>query len=65
MINDKTYKIAAYADDLLFFLTQPHVSIPNLLQAFNVYGYISSLKINFAKSEAMNLTLSPNTLGIV
>lgn len=55
-IRDCTYKVAAYADDLLFFLSQPHVSIPNLLNAFKLFGYISNMKINYTKSEAFNST---------
>lgn len=50
----------AYAVDLLFFLTQLHTSIPNLLQAFTIYECISNLKIIHTKSEAMNLPLPSN-----
>lgn len=62
-VDDKIYKIAAYADDLLFFLTKPHTTIPNLMEEFTTYGFISNLKINYSKSEAMNLTLPENTLA--
>lgn len=57
------HKIAAYADDLLFIVTQPHTSIPNLLKDFEMFGYISNLKINFEKSEALNISLNPKQLG--
>lgn len=53
-----------YADDLLFFLAEPHLSIPNLLQAFEYYGYISNLKINYMKSEALNITFAPDALSV-
>lgn len=62
-IANRTYKTAAYADDLLFFLTKPHITIPNLLDEFAHYGYISNLKINYSKSEAMNVTLPDDALS--
>lgn len=31
-IQNQTYKIAAFADDMLLFLSDPHISIPNLIQ---------------------------------
>lgn len=61
-INSKIYKIAAYADDFLFFLTNPHISIPNLGKDFQYYGYVSNMKINYKKSEALNFTFLPNSL---
>lgn len=51
-------KIAAYADSLLFFITRPHVTLPNLLKAFDECGKLSNLKINLQKSEALNVSLS-------
>lgn len=34
----KEFKVAAYADDLLVFLTDPHISTPSLLKEFAIYG---------------------------
>lgn len=62
-LTDREFKVAAYADDLLFFLTEPHISIPSLMKEFSLYGYISNLKINFSKSEAMNITLPADKLN--
>ncbi|KAM5158282.1 protein transport protein Sec61 subunit gamma [Mantella aurantiaca] len=50
-------KIAAYADDMLFFITNPTISLPVLLSEFQVYNTISNLKINYSKSEALNISL--------
>lgn len=47
-----TYKISAYADDLLFFLTNPHTCFPCLMLEFNRYKTLVVLQINFFKSEA-------------
>lgn len=64
-MTKKEYKVTTYADDLLFFLTNPHISIPLSLKEFSLYGYISNLKINYAKSEAMNVTIPDNKLKTV
>lgn len=54
-MGETQQKIVAYADDMLFTLTNPVISLPNLLQEFESYGNISNLKINFNKSEAMGV----------
>lgn len=47
-VQNKEFKIAAYVDDLLFFLTSPVTSLPNLMKEFAHYGYVSNLKINYS-----------------
>lgn len=56
------HKISAYADDMLFTMTNPTVSMPNLIREFDTYGALFNLKIYFAKSEAMGITLEPCNL---
>ncbi|CAH2252889.1 Hypothetical predicted protein [Pelobates cultripes] len=56
------HQVAAYADDILFFLEQPRTSIPNLLEAFRKYNLVSNLKLNLSKSEAMPVTRAPKHL---
>uniref|UniRef100_A0A8C5PG93 Reverse transcriptase domain-containing protein n=1 Tax=Leptobrachium leishanense TaxID=445787 RepID=A0A8C5PG93_9ANUR len=51
------HRVAAFADDLLFFVTHPETTLPNLLKAFEVYGNLSNLKINFAKSFLLNVSM--------
>lgn len=60
-IGDNHYKLAAYADDVLLFLTDPIVTIPNLLKDFSLFKTLSNLQINFTKSKALNISL-PATL---
>lgn len=58
-VGNSYCKISAYADDLLFSLTNPRISLPYLLREFKIYGAISHLKINFSKSEAMGVAVPP------
>lgn len=57
-IGDKHCKMAAYADDILLFLTDPINTISNLLQDFALFKTISNLQINFSTSKALNVSLS-------
>lgn len=61
-IGQTQHKVSAYADDLMFSLTNPSISLPNLLREFATYGALSNLKINFAKSEAMGVGIPENQL---
>lgn len=54
VVGDSQQKIAAYADDMLFALTNPVISLPNLLQEFWTYGSLSNMKINFDKVSLHN-----------
>lgn len=62
-IKTKTceHKLAAYADDLIFFTTSPIVSLPSLLSELNRFGQLSNYKIYFSKSEAVAVELSTQT----
>uniref|UniRef100_A0A8C5LYI8 Reverse transcriptase domain-containing protein n=1 Tax=Leptobrachium leishanense TaxID=445787 RepID=A0A8C5LYI8_9ANUR len=55
VIGTTQHKIAAYADDLLFFVTNPRVSLPCILSTFKDYGVLSNLKINFGKSNILSI----------
>lgn len=56
-IRNKHYKVAVYADDILLFLSDPLITIPNLLQDFTLFQKLSNLQINFAKSTNTEQTL--------
>lgn len=51
------HKISAYADDLLLYISQPEISIPNILKALDTYGGLSGFKLNLGKSEALNISI--------
>lgn len=60
-IKKRTYKLAAFADDILLFLTEPLTTLPNLLKDFNTFKTLTNLQINFTKSNALNITISSET----
>lgn len=57
-----SYKFCMYADDVLLFLTNPHISIPNLLQTLSYFAGVSGLRVNVSKSIALPLGFSPTKL---
>lgn len=61
--DNTQYKLSVYADDLLFSLTNPTVSLPSLMKAFEIYDTLSNLKINFDKSAAMGVQIAPTLLA--
>lgn len=61
LLADSPVKVSEYAENLLFSLTLPHISLPNLLKEFEAYGALSSLKINFQESKTMGLAISPES----
>lgn len=47
------HKVAAYADDMLFSMTNPIISLLNLFREIELYSTIFYFKINLSKSEAL------------
>lgn len=39
---------------------QPHISLPSLMTEFETYGQLSNSSINFLKSVAMRIAISPS-----
>lgn len=56
-IKDIKYKTAIYADDLLIYVTNPIITIPNLIKEFKRFGELSNFKVNYDKSEVLNISL--------
>ena len=48
-------KVALYADDLLLFLSNLSLSLPNVLSTLEDFGIISGYKVNYDKSELFPL----------
>lgn len=56
-------KLSLYADDLLLYVTQPHITIPSILAEIERFGSFSNYKLNITKTEALNLSLSQSILA--
>lgn len=56
-VGGEEHKVAAYADDVLLYTTNPRISIPNILAIVKRFGEISNYKINLGKSEALNINI--------
>lgn len=50
------HKLSAYANDILFHVTDPLVLLLNLLVELNDYGQVSNFKINYTKSKIKPIT---------
>lgn len=58
-MRDHQYTIALYADDVILSLTQPEVSVPNLMEEIHFYSQLSGYKLNTATTEVLPLHLPP------
>lgn len=56
-VRSKEYKNAACADDIPLFLSDPLISLPNIIKDLESFGSLSNLKINYSKSYALNVTV--------
>lgn len=61
--QDYHHKVAAYADNLLFYITNPIISLPTLPQELHTYGALTNFKMNHKKkSVAISVCLDEHTL---
>lgn len=61
-ISDAQHKLALYADDLLLYITDPLTSLPSLYREFERFGQLSNFKVNYSKTEALNISYDDSTL---
>lgn len=54
-----------YADNVLLFLTNPLVTLPNLLQTFSVFARVSGLSVNVSKSVALPVGFTPSEIALL
>uniref|UniRef100_A0A8C5Q0C8 Reverse transcriptase domain-containing protein n=1 Tax=Leptobrachium leishanense TaxID=445787 RepID=A0A8C5Q0C8_9ANUR len=59
------HKVSAYADDLLFMVTRPTVSLPEITHTLRAYGEVARYKINQEKSEFLNVSLDSPTVRLI
>lgn len=58
IVGEDVHKLAAYADDVLLYIMNPRISIPNILAIVKKYGELSNYKVNLGKSEALNININ-------
>ncbi|CAJ0950638.1 unnamed protein product [Ranitomeya imitator] len=64
-IGQHEFKISLYADDLLLYITNPTVAFPVLLREFCRFGEVSNFKVNYPKTEALNVSLPDDLVSQV
>lgn len=60
-INNQEFKLSLYADNVILFLTDPLISLPNLFTALDTFNRLSGLGVNPSKCVAMPINL-PHSL---
>lgn len=63
VVRDREFKLSLFADDVLLTLTNPHISLPNLLALLRNFGSLSGYKINQNKTEALPIHFPQSLLS--
>uniref|UniRef100_A0A8C5LLZ8 Reverse transcriptase domain-containing protein n=1 Tax=Leptobrachium leishanense TaxID=445787 RepID=A0A8C5LLZ8_9ANUR len=54
----RSHVVSAYADDLLFMLTNVETSLPAVRKVLSAFGEVAGFRVNMDKSEILNVNLS-------
>lgn len=57
MVGLMEHKLSAYADDVLFYVSDPLISLPNIMAELKAFNLLSNFKINYNKSEILSLNI--------
>lgn len=55
-VGPTEHKLSAYADDVLFYVLDPLISLPNIMAELRDFNLLSKFKINY-KSEILSLNV--------
>lgn len=58
-IGEEEHKIGLFADDVIFFIKQPDITLPHLMTLLQLYGKLAGSKINISKRRYLHLTINP------
>lgn len=56
-IGKDEYKLAAFAYDILLYITRPRISLPNIMATLLEYGKLSNFKFNPNKSKTLGINI--------
>uniref|UniRef100_A0A3Q3BC05 ribonuclease H n=1 Tax=Kryptolebias marmoratus TaxID=37003 RepID=A0A3Q3BC05_KRYMA len=59
-IKGTEHKICLYADDILVTLTEPEISLHNLLSLLKTFGTYSGYKLNLKKTQTLSFNYQPS-----
>lgn len=54
------YKYRAFADDVLFFMEEPQISVPKLIEKISEFGNLAGFYINKQKSKLLCKNMTKN-----
>uniref|UniRef100_A0A8C5LLZ2 Reverse transcriptase domain-containing protein n=1 Tax=Leptobrachium leishanense TaxID=445787 RepID=A0A8C5LLZ2_9ANUR len=54
----RSHVVSAYADDLLFMLTNAETALPAVRKVLSAFGEVAGFRVNMDKSEVLNVNLS-------
>lgn len=57
VVERDEHKFSAFANDILFYIVKPRISLPNLLAILRRYGELSNYKVNLTKSVILNINI--------
>lgn len=57
--GSKEYKLSLYADDVLLFITDPLISLPNLTKTLAIFHDLTGLSVNLSKCSALPINIPP------
>lgn len=64
-INNKKHKVSLFAEDMAVFVHDTAASLPQLQTLLSVFGPVSELKVNMAKTERYPIKLSNGERAII
>lgn len=60
MLGNRSYKMRAFADDLIITTEQPKQSLRKALEIIYGYGKVAGFKMNLNKTKLLVKNMSPN-----
>ena len=59
-IANEDHVIGLFADDIIIYLQNPNLTLPNLMETLDEYGQKSGYKLNIAKTQLLTFNYTPS-----